>query len=83
MNVKEATTKLSEEIKYHDLNVVAIGIRENNVKEYDKNPERFISKVKDDSIVVYTYDEPTKKELKLNEYEGFKVTWVKSGGFVC
>lgn len=82
MTVQEAAHSLNNSLRGKDPNVLVVAIVENNVAAYEKNPERFVEKITADSLVVYTYKEPTKKELELTSYEGFAVRWAESGEIV-
>lgn len=78
MTVEEASEALRNHLK-RDPNVQVIGIRGNNVEAYKANPGLFVSEIKEDSLVVYTYKKPTSKELELTEFQGYKVNWHRMG----
>ncbi len=76
VKVQEAANRLMLAL-VSDKNVQTIGIVENNVEGYNKNPQNYTALVNEDSLVVYTYHKPTAEELKTTSYEGFKVRWVE------
>lgn len=82
MDLREAGSRLDQELRSKYTNIQAVGLRASNSKAYQKNPERFAYENKEDSLVVYTTTKPSKKQLELTLYEGFKVTWKKIGKIV-
>ncbi len=81
MNIKESAHRLNELLK-HDSNFQVVGIRENNIAAFILNPERFIREITEDSLICYTFNQPTKRELELTSWEGLKVEWKMMGEMV-
>lgn len=78
IKVQEAAQRLILSL-VSDKNVQTVGIVENNVEAYNKNPQNYDSLITEDSLIVYTYHKPTEEELFTTSYEGFKVRWIEQG----
>lgn len=78
IKVQEAAQRLILNL-VSDKNVQTVGIVENNVEAYNRNPQNYDSLIAEDSLIVYTYHKPTEEELFTTSYEGFKVRWIEQG----
>lgn len=78
IKVQEAAHRLSLHL-VNDKNVQTVGIIENNVEGYRKNPQNYSELISEDSLIVYTYHKVTKEELETASYEGFKIQWIEQG----
>jgi hypothetical protein len=82
MNLREAGSRLDQFLRSKYTNIQAVGLHGSNSEAYKKNPEMFAYENKEDSLIVYTTTKPSRKQLELTLYEGFKVTWKKIGKLV-